>query len=802
MRGICKSVLAVGIALTGHALAQPAELPPDSAYVQTTPEGNLTLNGQPVRYWGLVCAVAGGSGAAAGDSDEVRQQKVAANRAKIDLFTQRLTDMGFNLVRTWEGRYPAQQKELPLLNNHDYEVGDGSDADAIAYSWAQMDKAGIKIWMSSTNGIGDMTPEDVGIIEDPATAEQWKQAVADFAKVLKRETPAVPIKGQGTLLATFDERTEALWIARLKQLADFPNKYKGGLRLGDDPQIVVWELTNEEFPFRHFFNGDWQKLPPYFRNKLLARWNDFLKTKYGSEEKLKQAWGYLLPEESLDRGTIMLAPLSKPVKGQLAINDTNPAVIASLTSRKEDGYSRDDFNYQRGADVIEFASQLIISHKQRMEKALEAMGKGCRLSPTVYDSGNDFRIQAAWMHQHADAVSTCSYTKGMGYDPRDERFPFYSHLDDAPRTSWGVPWFEQSAMLNKAHFVYETNIGNQTKYRAEYPFQVSALASIQDWDIVVWHTYPGRDKTLGNADKPFEQQNNMGGDYFTIRGDEVFIAALRAAGDIYRQNLIAPAPDPVVFTFGRRTLLDPVSMDYGRSYGELGERLIDTTYRFGSRVVIDPTKEEDSTGGRHTIRPNIYVSNPIEPNDQISFNTRRGHLMMDSPAAASYTGFFGEYGKDTITFDNSDVSFGNITFNNPEGIAYPVKPEEGYCTISLVSQDGQPLAQSKRTLLVATSTSFNPGYQLDTTRSSKGRQQDGAADTPPQEHRGSYVVSGGKGDALVVRVGVTVKTPAIDGMAYTFRDFQGKAIAQGTVQNGTLVIPDDQPVWLVELQRP
>ena len=30
--------------------------------------------------------------------------------------------------------------------------------------------------------------------------------------------------------------------------------------------------------------GRWQNLPLFFRNSLVARWNDWLKTRYGSDE--------------------------------------------------------------------------------------------------------------------------------------------------------------------------------------------------------------------------------------------------------------------------------------------------------------------------------------------------------------------------------------------------------------------------------------------------------------------------------------------------------------------------------------
>jgi hypothetical protein len=779
------------VALMDHPSMAQA-LPPDSAYVQV--EGDhLVLDGMRVRYWGLVTAYAARANFAADETPEQLATRVDRDRRAIDLFTDRLGEMGFNLVRSWEGRYPNQQG-LPLLYSHDYHKGDGSLADSIAYAHAKFDEAGIKLWMSSTNGLGDITPDDVDVLDDPATADAWRAAMTEL---VASRGGSFPVRGRGTLLATFDERTEALWIERLRLLTDFPNHYKGGMRLGDDPQIIVWELTNEEFPFRHFFAGRWQSLPPYFRNKLLARWNDFLNRKYASEAELIAAWGFLLPGESLDEGTVALLPLGRPQTGELAINDTNPAVIESLRSHAQ-RYTRDDFNRRRGEDVSEFACELIIGHKQRLAAALRGMGKSCALSPVVFDSGNAFQIQEAWMHQHADAVSTCSYTKGMGHDPTHRRFPFYSQLDDYPRTSWGVPWFEQSTARGKPHFVYETMIDNRTKYRAEYPMRVAALAGIQDWDIVVWHTYPGRDANP-DSPKPFDQQLNAGGDYLTIRGDEVIISALRAAGEVFRHGHAPPAPDPTVYHIGRRTLHDPRSMNYGKSYGDFADSFIHTTYRHGSRVWIDPDAEEDAVQGP-VIRPGVYNSNPVKPNHAITYDWQRAFLKIDAPGAASYTGFFGEYGHDAVTFEH-DVRFTDISVNNPYGMAYHVTEDERYVSITLASCDGLPLHQSRHAVISAVSTSFNTGYTLDLTRSNPGRQSEGPQDGPLREFFGAWTI-GGKAPTLVARVGVTVHAPAIDGMTYIMSDFQRRTLAEGAITDGKLTIPAELPVFLVELKRP
>ncbi len=772
------------------------ELPSDDEYVVARGE-RLYQGSEHVRFWGLVCAIAGKPGIKRNDTPEVIRGKIQTNRKAIDIFVERLGDMGFNLVRTWEGRYHHQRDELPLLHGHDYEPGDGSDADFIAYSWHALDRAGIRIWMSSTNGLGRIRPEDVDVIDEPSTVRDWQEAVRELTENGK---PMELRRSGRMLLPAIDERVEALWIKRLGMLADFPNKYKGGLRLGDDPQIVVWELSNEHFPYRHFFYGHWKDLPAYFRKKLLTKWAGFLKRKYQTDKALRQAWGFLLPGESIEKQSVMLLPLATPMKGDPVLSDTNPAIIESLEAR-ESGLGRDDFTPRRGEDVIEFANELIVSHKQRLEKALHGMGKSCRLSPTLYDSGNSFRIQSAYMHQFADAVSTCSYTKGMGHDPHDKRFPFFSQLDDSPRTSWGVPWLEQSSNLGQPHFVYETNIDNRTKYRAEYPLRIAALGSIQDWDIVCWHTYPGRDKeTAVDTDKPFQRRIQCGGDCFTLRGDEVMIAALRAGGEIFRNQLIAAAPNPVVFTFGRRSLLDPASMDYGKSFGDYASHFIGTTYRYGSRVVVDPGREDDTVGDRHTVRPNVFESNPVKPNNQITYNWQRGFLTMDGPGCASYTGFFGEYDSDSIRFEHNSVRFTDITFDNPEGIAYPVRPEEGYCSLTLASCDGKALANTQRAVLVATSTSFNTGYRLDLTRSNHGRQSAGAKKVPPQEHWGAWTY-GGKAPVLVVGVGVTVYSKGIDGMRYTFRDWYMNDIGHGSVKGGTLHVPAERDIWIVELER-
>lgn len=778
------------------SLAQPtrADEIPDDRYVTVTDDGHLQQGGERVRYWGFIGhMVGGGINLPADITPEQKQERVDGVKDELRQMVDRIDTLGFNLVRSWEGGYG---KQSAFIFEADYEKGEGSRSDLIAYYFDLLDQKGIKLWMSGINTLGAVEVEDVDVIDEPDTAAAWSAAIREM-----REKHGKPLDLRHSALHMtrfFDPRTETVMIQRMRKLADFPNHYKGGLRMGDDPQIAVWEITNEEFIFRDWFNGKWQKLPAFFQDQLFDHWHAFLREKYGDDAGLVKAWKFVLEGESLADGTVALLPLASPTQPAAALNDTNPNLAEQLKVADQ-AYGRDDFMRQRGADVVEFFTQLTIAHKQRIDDALSTMGKSCRLAPTVWDSGNSFRIQSAMVHQHADAVSTCSYTKGMGSDPTDERFPFYSQLEDAPRSGWDVPWFEQSSMKGKPHFVYETGFDNRSKYRAEYPMRVAALASIQDWDIICWHVYSGRDDF--SRPDPFSGRVDVGHDYLHYRNDEVVLASLKAAGEVFKNRLIAPAPEPTVYTFGSDTLYDPASMDYGRSYGQLGSTFIPTTYRYGSRVVIDPSQEEDVVDGP-TKRPDVYISNPVQPNDEITYDWRRSFLKMDSSGAATYVGFFGKYGSKTIDFENSDVTFSEIEIVNPDGMPYPVTPEESYVQIALVSEDGKPLAQTRSAVLTAMSTSFNTGYQLDVTKANQGMHQKGAADEPPREFFGSWVSNTGKEPVLVARVGASVTSPALEGMSYTMYDLNMNKLASGEVEKGgRVVIPAEKPVFFVRFTR-
>jgi hypothetical protein len=758
------AVLRAGVAAAGcAAAAAAAELPPDGEYV-VVKDGHLWQGGQRVRFWGGIGAVP--TGRAEGADPYANNRRVA----------DRLQAYGFNMMRIWglNGRYDKQPGG--------YAKGDGSPLDLYDQCIAELKGRGFRLWAGSIGDGGKATAADAGIVDDPATAEAWKAAVGPEG-----------IERVGFHEATaWDPRLEAICIRNTRRYVDRVNLHTG-LRLADDPVFAVWELTNEHWWIVRMVSGRWQKLPEFFRASLLARWHEFLRGKYGTQEKLAARWGGLLPGEDLAKGTILLAPMRNAAKVG-ALNDANPQAEAKFDGVATE-YGRDDVNAHRARDVNEFFAGLILGSKQRLAAAFKENGKSTRLSPLLYDTGIGYDGVCQLLHQNADAVSHCAYIGGVTHDEGNGRYPFYSGLEEPPRLCLDVPWLEHNKVEGKPFFCYEVNIGSPAKFRAEFPYRLLFLATIQDWDIVCWHTLSGGYKW--NAPDPFEGPISSPGPaavQFNFQHDEVLISAIRAAGEMFKGLSLAPAPKPTTFVYGRRTLYSPESMDYAGSYGRNGLDMLHTTYRYGTRIRIDPAREDDEIVGRTVPLKTWAHPCPLNPTGQMVYDWRKGYLAIDSPAAAAWTGFLAQYGSDRVRFA-SGVEFSGVAVENPPDAPYPVTPEENYVAIGLASTDGKPLAECARAVLSAVSTSANAGLKV-------GRDPQ-APERPGHVWAGSKVFSGAwKTPVLVSRVRCTVTAPALAGMRYRLRDWRWDTIGEGTVgADGRLALAASKPVFLVELER-
>jgi hypothetical protein len=206
--------------------------------------------------------------------------------------------------------------------------------------------------------------------------------------------------------------------------------------------------------------------------------------------------------------------------------------------------------------------------------------------------------------------------------------------------------------------------------------------------------------------------------------------------------------------------------------------MLQTVYQYGTRIRIDPTREDDQVIGPVVQFDDRHKHNPYTPTREILFDWKKGYLSMDAPGSVAWAGLLANFGS-TVRFKNG-VTLKDVRIINPAGIYQPITEKEKYISFALHTLDGQPLEKAKRASLALVSTSFNSGFKLGT---------------------GGEPTTAGGLPVLVARVGARVEAPAMNGMRYTFRDWHMKEIGRGTVSGGALTIPADKPVFVVELER-
>jgi len=397
-------------------------------------------------------------------------------------------------------------------------------------------------------------------------------------------------------------------------------------------------------------------------------------------------------------------------------------------------------------------------------------------------------------------------------------------LEELPRLTWIDSFFEQNKVEGKPFFVYETQMTNPAKYRAEYPMRLVSLASFNDWDVIVWHYFgPAPDAT-----KEFPYSRAM--DYSSggvghpqglhFQYDEVQQSAMTVASNIFCNFLLKPASNPTVFIFGKDSYFNPASLEFGGSYGKTKSKFMPTTYRYGSRILIDTTRKDDEiitfdeyksrlagnkpnileksdskwSDGRekNVVDSRIFEINPIRTTNEIEYDWQKGHLIFQAPGVVSYTGFLSQYGK-SVNFKNGIV-LSQVKIDNPKDIPYPVGSDENYLEFTLASCDGKPIEKSDKISISLVSTSFNSGFKLDTSKIKREFQWGVPENT-------GMTISNGRLPVLVARVEATLLVPMLNGMKFRMLDWHLRTIKAGTINNGILEIPGNLPVFMIELNR-
>ncbi len=266
-------------------------------------------DGTPGRFWGV---------------NLINHQ---VDRELFDRWAQALSKYGVNLVRMVAFGVPNNDKWAHYIKLQDVNDGlkfDPESIDLFDYGFARMKEKGIYVGFSPFYGWYP-TPADKGRLID----------YDELTKILRKGFPRAGSFYGVTCIAP---DVQKLQIEFHRRLLDHRNPYTG-LRYADDPALAYVELQNEENVFLQLFRLEGQLAQcPTYRKLFYGRFADWLEDKYGSREKLAEAWGSELQEsESLEDANI------SPFPGWFQGNTSSPRIADQMTfiySTQRDYYRR------------------------------------------------------------------------------------------------------------------------------------------------------------------------------------------------------------------------------------------------------------------------------------------------------------------------------------------------------------------------------------------------------------------------------------------------------------------------------
>jgi len=350
-------------------------------------------------------------------------------------------------------------------------------------------------------------PGDVDVLKtNDADAKAWSEAVAQ-----------IPESMLSKILPVFDERALALRKEFATHLLSMKNP-KTGVKRAEDPQLAFLNTVNEMSSWNVFYRDTTQRysnIPPYFLNKVIKRWCEYLRTKYGSDEKLAASWREkgklgLLPGESLKTGSLKLLPLDPY---------TNPPKKGEMS-----------FSEQRRKDFVAFLFDMDARHQREMVAHYRSLGwtRPCISTDGV---GIDGETGSMWLKS--------------GLMPYVEDHPYDEANVDLFNWGWlRLVQYSGATFLgpegaDRPHLASEINQANGSvnELRIPFPLFIAAYHSLQGRDGATWHSWGLKRQqvllTLEEINAP--ESHNM-------RADHPQLFVYRAAGRLFKSCEIKPLP--------------------------------------------------------------------------------------------------------------------------------------------------------------------------------------------------------------------------------------------------------------------
>ncbi len=569
-----------------------------------------------------------------------------------DRLAARLAKLGFNLVRLHHMDSAAEPRGI-WEKGRDAPRLSTVQLDRLDYLIARLKAAGI--YVDVNLHVGRSFTEAEGVVE------------------------ASRIPRLSKFVTLFDPRLIELQKDYARQLLTHRNPYTGR-RYVDEPAVALVELTNENSLFAGWFSGaldrtaeavtgpvdPWRgPVPPFYQRELDALWNQWLLRRYASRMMLEAAW------RTGEAGARVLEPGEDPEKG---------------TVRRTPWTERWRYSEARIADLARFYAEL---ERRYFQEMVDYLRREVGVKVPVTGTNNYYGLASIYAQSVADYMDTHGYWDhptfpGRPWDRLDFRIMNRSLLrspavmQQTAFNSSPIPRWTLSALCDRPLVVSEWNQPFPNVYEYEMPLLVATYGSFQGWDGLFAYTY--------RHDREHWDRQGIAG-WFDLDGSPVKLSLLAVGALIFLRGDVSPATRTIPLDHTEGEVFGRIR-EYGATptYGASGLPL---TLSLQHRVCQRTFTSGDSrphAGAAVAVPRNPFVSDTA----QLLWDGDSGVVRIETPRTQGAVGF---------------LSAGPVVLRDLE-----IRSATD-AAIALTTLDGQPLARSRRMLLVAVAKQMNSGQR-------------------------------------------------------------------------------------------
>ncbi len=481
--------------------------------------------------------------------------------------------------------------------------------------------------------------------------------------------------------AMFDPKLIQLQQQYAHDLLCHTNPYTG-LKLVDDPELVMLEICNESGFFLQPDQLD-NLVEPY-RTELRKLWNQWLLARYGNREKLASSWGYiqgypvLRPDEDPNNNSVDLPLLTPPP------TDLPPNVIDVRHAPK------------RVQDGVEFLYTLERSYFHQMVAYLHGIGVKIPITAVV---SSDAPADLAAVAEECDFTAENWYGETSLPDPQNRTLSYISNQDPLANDS-GLGFAPYTATLrwdNKPVVIREWDVGWPNRWRSSSVPLVLAYAALQDYDAVLLFGY--------QTNKGPNDSNPMALNMYSEQSDPAIWGLYAIAARVFLSGLIQPAQHTVTFAFPKPKLFQWPYDTQLLARLAWCVKLNSTSHPTVKPLTVTPTGTDQDNQKLDRILAYLYHRGaPINPKSrftgqwlsdtsQIHFDSVHRLLTVCTSSFVMIAGAF----EPKKTYRIGSLCLSTTT---------------PYGALMAIALDGKPIRNSQNLLIKMVSTAENTGQQL------------------------------------------------------------------------------------------